>query len=120
MNLKLSGNFIFGHFFRLTLGPAFASVVVGVAIAAILAGPAVAADVAANFKEHCASCHGVDRLGGLGPALLPEDLRDKPAEGLAATIYYGRPGTPMPPWKAFMSEAEAAWIVDKLMTRFPE
>ena len=33
-----------------------------------------AADTAANFKEHCASCHGVDRLGGIGPALLPENL----------------------------------------------
>ena len=71
-------------------------------------------------RQDCGSCHGMTLKGGLGPALLPENLRDKPAEGLAATIYYGRPGTPMPPWSQFMSEAEAAWIVDKLMTRFPE
>jgi len=71
-------------------------------------------------RQDCGSCHGMTLKGGLGPALLPETLRDKPAEGLAATIYYGRPGTPMPPWKQFMSEAEAAWIVDKLMTHFPE
>lgn len=71
-------------------------------------------------RQDCGSCHGMTLKGGLGPALLPETLRDKPAEGLAATIYYGRPGTPMPPWKQFMSEAEAAWIVDKLMTQFPE
>ena len=58
--------------------------------------------------------------GGLGPALLPADLRDKPVEGLAATIYYGRPGTAMPPWKQFMSEAEANWIVQKLMSGFPQ
>ena len=58
--------------------------------------------------------------GGLGPALLPSDLKDKPAEGLTATIYYGRPGTPMPPWKQFMTEAEAAWIVDQLMREFPK
>jgi len=71
-------------------------------------------------RQDCGSCHGMTLKGGLGPALLPENLRDKPAEGLAETIYYGRPGTPMPPWKQFMSEAEAAWIVDKLMTAFPE
>ena len=71
-------------------------------------------------RQDCGSCHGMTLKGGLGPALLPENLRDKPAEVLAATIYYGGPGTPMPPWSQFMSEAEAAWIVDKLMTHFPE
>ncbi len=58
--------------------------------------------------------------GGLGPALLPENLHGKLPEGLVATIYNGRPGTPMPPWQQFMTEAEAAWIVDKLMTGFPK
>lgn len=71
-------------------------------------------------RQDCGSCHGMTLQGGLGPALLPADLRDKPAEGLAATIYYGRPGTPMPPWKQFMSEAEAGWIVQKLMSGFPQ
>ena len=70
-------------------------------------------------RQDCGSCHGMTLQGGLGPALLPTSLRDKPAEGLAATIYYGRPGTPMPPWKQFISEAEADWIVQKLMSGFP-
>lgn len=71
-------------------------------------------------RQDCGSCHGMTLKGGLGPALLPGTLSDKPAEGLAATIYYGRPGTPMPPWKQFLSESEADWIVKKLMTAFPE
>lgn len=71
-------------------------------------------------RQDCGSCHGMTLKGGLGPALLPETLRGKPVEGLAATIYYGRPGTPMPPWKQFMSESEAHWIATKLMTDFPE
>jgi cytochrome c55X len=71
-------------------------------------------------RQDCGSCHGMTLQGGLGPALLPASLRDKPAEGLVATIYYGRPGTPMPPWQQFMSEAEAGWIVQKLMSGFPE
>ena len=70
-------------------------------------------------RQDCGSCHGMTLQGGLGPALLPASLRDKPAESMVATIYYGRPGTPMPPWKQFMSEAEAAWIVDQLMKGFP-
>ena len=71
-------------------------------------------------RQDCGSCHGMTLKGGLGPALLPANLRDKPADGLAATIYYGRPGTPMPPWQQFLSEGEAAWIVAKLLTEFPK
>ncbi|MGB4228304.1 MAG: cytochrome c [Candidatus Dechloromonas phosphoritropha] len=71
-------------------------------------------------RQDCGSCHGLTLHGGLGPALLPEILHDKPLESLVATIYFGRPGTPMPPWNQFMSEAEAGWIVQKLMTGFPE
>ena len=82
--------------------------------------PARQAELRHLLVQDCGSCHGMTLKGGLGPALLPENLRDKPAEGLAATVYHGRPGTAMPPWKQFMSEAEAAWIVDKLMTKFPE
>jgi len=70
-------------------------------------------------RQDCGSCHGMTLQGGLGPALLPAELRDKPVEGLVATIYYGRPGTPMPPWQQFMTEAEAEWIVQKLMSGFP-
>jgi cytochrome c55X len=71
-------------------------------------------------RQDCGSCHGMTLQGGLGPALLPANLQEKPVEGLVATIYYGRPGTPMPPWKQFMSEAEAAWIVQQLMSGFPQ
>lgn len=92
------------------------------------AGPSVAAEPDAARKnelvrlvrQDCGSCHGMTLQGGLGPALLPANLHEKPAVGLVATIVYGRPGTPMPPWKQFMSEAEATWIVEKLMTEFPK
>jgi len=68
-----------------------------------------------NMLVHdCGSCHGLTMKGGLGPALLPETLRDKPEAYLAATILYGRPGTPMPPWGPFLSPAEADWMVQRL------
>jgi cytochrome c55X len=57
--------------------------------------------------------------GGLGPALLPEALKDKPADYLQSVILNGRPNTAMPPWQRFLSEAEAAWIVSNLQKGFP-
>ena len=71
-------------------------------------------------RQDCGSCHGLTLQGGLGPALLPQTLADKPAEGLVATIVYGRPGTAMPPWHRFLAEDEAQWIVTRLMQGFPE
>ncbi|MDP2825685.1 MAG: cytochrome c [Sulfuritalea sp.] len=71
-------------------------------------------------RQDCGSCHGMTLQGGLGPALLPATLADKPVEGLVATIVGGRPGTPMPPWHRFLAEDEAQWIVAKLMAGFPQ
>jgi cytochrome c55X len=66
------------------------------------------------LKHDCGSCHGMTRKGGLGPALLPENLRDFPPEFLVTTILDGRPGTPMPPWRGELSEADARWLVEAL------
>lgn len=70
-------------------------------------------------RQDCGSCHGMTLKGGLGPALLPADLADKPADGLVATVLDGRPGTAMPGWSRFMSEAEARWVVARLQGGFP-
>jgi len=71
-------------------------------------------------RQDCGSCHGMRLTGGLGPALTPEALKDKPAAALINTILRGRPGTPMPPWNTFLSESEATWIVDGLQKGFPD
>lgn len=71
-------------------------------------------------RQDCGACHGMTLNGGLGPALSPEALAGKPAESLVATIISGRPGTPMPPWKPFLTDSEAQWIVENLMAGFPE
>jgi cytochrome c55X len=65
-------------------------------------------------RQDCGSCHGMTLRGGLGPALTREALRAKPPTSLVATVLHGRPGTPMPPWRAFVSEGEAIWIVRRL------
>jgi cytochrome c55X len=64
--------------------------------------------------QDCGSCHGLTLKGGLGPALTPAALAGKPAVMLREVILHGRPGTPMPPWKDFMSETEADWLVEQL------
>lgn len=71
-------------------------------------------------RQDCGSCHGMLLTGGLGLALTPEALREKPLEGLVATVLYGRTGTAMPPWKTIISEKEATWIVQRLMAGFPK
>lgn len=71
-------------------------------------------------RQDCGSCHGMTLQGGLGPSLKPQSLQSKPVESLVATIYNGRPGTPMPLWQRFLSEAEARWIVEQLLAGFPE
>lgn len=92
---------------------------------AVAAGPLGAADAPRQralihlVRQDCGSCHGLTLQGGLGPALTPAALAGKPAEGLAATILGGRPGTPMPPFRGMISEAEAEWIVQRLMAGFP-
>ncbi len=65
-------------------------------------------------KQDCGSCHGMTLKGGLGPALLPENIKDKPLLLLQNTILYGRAGTAMPPWKNILTEQESLWISQQL------
>ncbi|HJV69021.1 cytochrome c [Ideonella sp.] len=71
-------------------------------------------------RQDCGSCHGMRLTGGLGPALTREALADRLPESVAATIFHGRPGTPMPPWRAMLDEGEARWIAERLQAGFPE
>lgn len=64
--------------------------------------------------QDCGSCHGLTLAGGLGPALRPGSLENKPVEFLAYTILNGRPGTAMPPWSVFLTEAEGLWLAREL------
>lgn len=71
-------------------------------------------------RQDCGSCHGMQLTGGLGPPLTQAAMADIPLASLTATIFYGRPGTPMPPWSAMLSEVEARWIAQRLQQGFPE
>lgn len=72
--------------------------------------PALAGDktTAMLYQEHCAACHGETRLGGTGPALLPQSLgRLKPAQA-QKVIAQGRVATQMPAFADVLSEADIA------------
>jgi len=76
--------------------------------------PAAAPAAPALYTTHCAACHGAQRSGGMGPALLPESLeRLRPAEA-RKVIAQGRPATQMAGFADKLSAAEidalAAWV----------
>ena len=77
-----------------------------------MAQMAEAADVATNFTTHCASCHGADRLGGIGPALLPDNLARLRKPEAEKVIREGRPATQMPAFGGVLSAEEAKALVD--------
>jgi cytochrome c55X len=68
------------------------------------------------LKHDCGSCHGMTLKGGLGPSLRPEALAERTAVALRQNILNGLPGTPMPPWRGQLTEAEAGWLVEVLLS----
>jgi cytochrome c55X len=82
--------------------------------------PSREVDLVRMVRQDCGSCHGMRLTGGLGPALTREAMADKTVDSMVATIFHGRPGTPMPGWRPMLSEAEARWIAERLIAGFPE
>ena len=73
-------------------------------------------DAAALYQQHCVACHGAQRLGGMGPALLPESLeRLRPPEALNV-IAHGRPATQMPGFGDTLDAAQIAALVQWITT----
>ena len=73
---------------------------------------AEAADVAANYKQHCAACHGGERLGGIGPALIPENLARLRKPEAEKVIREGRAASQMLGFGDKLSDEEIKALVD--------
>ena len=93
-------------------------------LAALLAlsGAAWAGDAAPDtagltrlVHQDCGSCHGLTLKGGLGPDIRAATISHYTPEDLKGVILDGIPGTPMPPWRPLISEAEAEWIARYLL-----
>ena len=65
-------------------------------------------DAARLYADHCAQCHGMDRLGRMGPALLPENLGRLTGAGALAVIAGGRAATQMPGFTGTLESEEIA------------
>ena len=71
------------------------------------------------LRHDCGSCHGMTLKGGLGPALTREAMAARPVEYLYLTVRDGHPGTPMPPWRGILTDAEIHWLVTQLRSGVP-
>jgi mono/diheme cytochrome c family protein len=70
-------------------------------------------DAEAIFAANCARCHGADRSGGRGPALLPERLTKDPAI-YQTTITNGSGG--MPSFNNKLSSDEISALVEFILS----
>ena len=71
------------------------------------------------FKKNCAECHGEDRLGRMGPALLPQNLSRLKKAQAVEVVTHGRPSTQMPPFAGRLSEQQIRSLVDLVYTPLP-
>ncbi|HQZ01630.1 MAG TPA: cytochrome D1 domain-containing protein, partial [Thauera sp.] len=96
------------------------AVIYGVAACAVVlpaaaaegAPPAAALPVAALYAQHCAECHAPDRLGSMGPALLPDNLARLRKPDALKVVAEGRTATQMPGFAAQLNKDEIAALVD--------
>jgi nitrite reductase (NO-forming)/hydroxylamine reductase len=66
--------------------------------------------VEAAFRDSCSGCHGPNREGGIGPALIPGRLTAND-EYYFDTIKNGKPGTVMPAWGQAGLSDEEIWAL---------
>jgi DNA-binding beta-propeller fold protein YncE len=83
----------------------------------LLAGPQPVTEL---YQSHCAGCHGADRLGGMGPALLPENLGRLPRDGALAVIRDGRSATQMPGFAGVLDETQQTALAELIYTPLPQ
>lgn len=108
--------------------PFFIHVAVLIALTVLVSALAKAAEpveprrseIVRMVRQDCGSCHGLTLQGGLGPALTPTALAQRPLDSLVWTVLQGRPGTAMPGWSRFLDEAEVRWIIGRLAEGFPQ
>ena len=80
-------------------------------VTALPASP-TALSAAALYQQHCASCHGDTRTGGMGPALLPESLERLRKKDALEVVQHGRAATQMVGYADQLTAAEIASVVD--------
>ena len=85
----------------------------------VVSSPVPADPAAALYQQHCAICHGSDRLGGLGPALLPENLGRLRRQEAGKVIADGRLATQMQGFGDRLASTEIQGLVDHIYAPLP-
>lgn len=68
------------------------------------------------YQTHCQSCHGVERLGAMGPALLPENLARFRKNKAIKVINKGRAATQMPAFSQTLTKDEIDSLASYIYT----
>ena len=71
------------------------------------------------YRQYCGECHGNDRLGGEGPALLPENLKRLKKNHANDVIANGRIATQMPGFADKIDPGQIQALVDMIYTPLP-
>jgi len=72
------------------------------------------------YQQNCAACHGADRLGLIGPALLPQNLKRLRKNAAIATITAGRLATQMPPFKEKLTTQQIELLAEHIYQPLPQ
>ena len=92
--------------------------VISVLVLALLLplAPLQANDAEPLYQQHCAQCHNAKRLGGMGPALLPGNLKRLRKPAASKVIRDGRVATQMPAFGDRLNAAEIDSLVEYIYT----
>ena len=81
---------------------------------------AAVSDTEKLYKDNCAECHNEHRLGGMGPALLPENLKRLRKKAAIEVIKNGRIASQMPAFKDKLNDNQIQSLVDYVYTPLVE
>lgn len=81
-----------------------------------IARPTFAQEVTELYRDNCAECHNEHRLGGMGPALLPGNLKRLRNQAAVEVITNGRVATQMPAFAEKLSEKDIAALAEYIFT----
>jgi cytochrome c553 len=68
------------------------------------------------YKDNCAECHNENRLGGMGPALLPGNLKRLRKKAAVEVITNGRVATQMPAFSEKLSEKDIRTLAEYIFS----
>ncbi|MCW8987685.1 MAG: nitrite reductase [Gammaproteobacteria bacterium] len=91
-------------------------IIVGTVLLTSTLSYAASTSVDTLYQKNCASCHGANRLGGMGPALLPENLKRLRKNNATEVIANGRAATQMPAFAKTLTDNDIQSLVNYVYT----